>query len=174
MRSDHIINLIEERPLNNLSASEIERVNAHTSDCAECLLAFEAARASSLLLRERASVTVEPSPFFQTRVLAAIRERGGERNPAPEMFGLRKMWQAARILVTSMAVVVAMLTALTFLTDRAQLQPDQSDLASGSGADSAEWVIFESNHPANDDLTYSQVLTNLYDQEAKGEDGRQQ
>ncbi|MGH9936579.1 MAG: hypothetical protein ACREAM_10060, partial [Blastocatellia bacterium] len=107
-------------------------------------------------------------------VLAAIRERGRERNPAPEMFGLRKMWQAARILVTSMAVVVAMLTALTFLTDREQPQPSQSDLASGSGADSAEWVIFESNNPANDDLTYSQVLTNLYDQEAKGEDGRQQ
>lgn len=162
MRNDHIINLIEERPLSNLSATEIEWINAHTANCAECLLAFEAARASSRLLQERASVTVEPSPFFQTRVLAAIRER----NSASEMFGFQKMWQTARVLIASMAVVVVMLTALTFLANREQAPTSNGDVALSA--------VLGDDTLANDDMTDSQVFTNLYDQEAEGADGRQQ
>src|SRR5262245_43947495 len=185
MRDDHIINLIEERPLGNLSPTEIERVNVHTADCAECLRAFEAAQVSSRLLRERASITVEPSPFFQTRVLAAIRKEGRERDrkggrerdteisSAPELFGFQKVWQAARVLLTSMAAVVVVLTALTFLTDRGQ-QVDRPDVSSGSGAGVAALVIFDDANSDNDDMTYSQVLTNLYDQEVEGAYGRQQ
>ncbi len=164
MRNDHIINLIEERPIISLSAAEIERVNAHTAGCAECRLAFEAAMVSSRLLRERAEVAVEPSPFFQTRVMAAIRER----NAAPEAFGILKLWLSARILITSMAAVVVMLTALTLLSG------SNTDMTTGPGAEETELSVFDDDGRINEDLTYGQVLTNLYDQEAEGSDGRQQ
>src|SRR5215475_4973111 len=174
MRDDHIIRLIEERPPSNLSAAEIERINAHTAQCAECLLAFEAAIVSSRLLRERASATVEPSPFFHTRAMAAIRERGREgareRSSAPEPFSFWKMWQAARALIASMAAVVVMLTLLTLLTGRQQAPSGDKYSASSSSVD----LVFEDDSPANDDLTYSQVFTNLYNQEVEGADGNQQ
>lgn len=161
MRNDHIINLLEERPLGGLSATEIERINAHTADCGECLRAFKAARVSSRLLRERSSVSIEPPPFFQTRVLAAIRERGSDP------FGLRRMWQAARALVTSMAAMVVILTAMTFLTDYAQPQTEQA-----INADDAEWAILDGDNLASEDMTYSQTLTNLYGQDTEGAYGR--
>jgi hypothetical protein len=174
MRDDHIIKLIEERSPNNLSAAEIERINSHTARCAECLLAFEAAIVSSRLLRQRASVTVEPPPFFHTRALAAIREsgRGGgrERSSAPEPFGFWKMWQAARALIASMAAAVVTLTLLTLLSGQPQTPSGDHNPVSGSSVD----VVFEDDTPADDDMTYSQVFTNLYNQEAEGADGNQQ
>src|SRR5262245_11812873 len=102
MRDKHIINLIEERPVNDLNAVEIARVNEHTIHCAECRLVLEAAIISSRLLRGRAAAVIELSPFFQTRVLSAIRDRDLSADP----FGFRKMWQAARVLVASMTAVV--------------------------------------------------------------------
>jgi len=174
MRNDHVIKLIEERPPGDLSATEIERINAHTSQCAECLVAFEAAIVSSRLLRERASATVEPSPFFHTRTLAAIRERsregGRERSSAPELFSFWKMWQAARILIASMATVVVTLTLLTLLSGQPQTPPGDHDQVSSSSVD----VVFEDDGLANGDLTYNQVFTNLYNPEAEGADGNQQ
>jgi anti-sigma factor RsiW len=170
MKDDHIIKLIEEGPLSDLSATEIERVNAHTAQCAECLLEFQAAIVSSRLLKERASATVEPSPFFHTRTLAAIRERGRGRSSAPEPFGFWKMWQAARFLIASMAAVVVMLTLLTLLSGRPQTPSGDNYSVSSSSVD----LVFDDDSPANDDLTYSQVLTNLYNQEAEGADGNQQ
>jgi len=174
MRDDHIIRLIEERPPSNLSAAEIERINAHTAQCAECLLAFEAAIVSSRLLRERASATVEPSPFFHTRAMAAIRERGREgareRSSAPEPFSFWKMWQAARILIASMAAVVVTLTLLTLLTGQPLTPSGGHTQVSSSGAD----AVFEDDNLANEDMTYSQVFTNLYNPEAEGADGNQQ
>src|SRR5262249_13017006 len=170
MKDDHIIKLIEERPLSNLSATEIERINAHTAQCAECLLGFQAAMVSSRLLKERASATVEPSPFFHTRALAAIRERGRERSSAPEPFSFWKMWQAARFLIASMAAVVVTLTLMTLLTGRPQTPSGDHNSASSSSVD----LVFEDDSPAIDELNYGQVFTNLYDQEAEGADGNQQ
>ncbi len=178
MRDNHIINLIEEKPLSSLSQSEIEKVNSHTADCAECRVAYAAARVSFRLLQERASASIEPPPFFQTRVLAAIRERSSsgvsEGNSAPEPYGFRRLWQSARILVTSMAVVVATLTAVTYLTDPAKRQSSLPEVAGGPSIYPTELEILESDFPAVDDLTYSQVLTNLYDTESEGAYGRQQ
>ncbi|HKQ80448.1 MAG TPA: hypothetical protein VJ810_42530 [Blastocatellia bacterium] len=174
MRDDHIIKLIDERPLSDLSATEIEVINAHTAQCAECLLAFEAAVISRRLVRERDSVTIEPSPFFHTRAMATIRERGREgargRSYAPELFSFRKMWQATRILIASMATVVVTLTMLTLLTGQPQTPSGDQYPVSISSFD----AIFEDDSLANDDMTFSQVFSNLYNQEAEGGDGNQQ
>ena len=89
MREKHIVNLLEERPLGSLSVAELEIVKAHTAACSECLRAYEAAQASLLLLQERASAIVEPPPFFQTKVMAAIREQ----NLAPKRLGFLSRWR---------------------------------------------------------------------------------
>ena len=165
MRDKHIINLIEERQVNDLSAVEIAQIDEHTIHCIECRLAFEAAIMSSRMLRGRAGAVIDPSPFFQTRVLSAIRER----DLSPHPFGIRKMWRAARILVVSMTAIVVTLAALALAPDRGRLPSDDLAAAS-SGAD----VVFEDEGPDNDDLTYDQALMNLYDQEAEGANGRKQ
>ena len=165
MRDKHIIDLIGERPVNDLSAAEIARANEHTIHCAECRLAFEAAIMSSRMLRGRAGAVIEPSPFFQTRVLSAIRER----DLSPHPFGFRKIWQTARIPVASMTAIVVMLVALTLAPDR-ERSPSDDLAAASSGAD----VVFEDEGPDNDNMTYDQALINLYDQEAEGANGRKQ
>ena len=169
MRENHIINLLEKRPLGSLTASELDIVKAHTAGCSNCLRAYEAAQASLLMLQERTSVIVEPTAFFQTKVMAAIREQ----NLAPKRFEFLKMWQAARPLVASMGVLIVMLLALTFFTGISRLQTEPSNLVSIND-DSPEWVVVDRDE-ADDEVTSSQALTILYDQElnAGGADGKQ-
>ena len=73
MKESHIVNLLESRSVASLSVAELEMVEVHTAGCSECLVAYRAAQASLSLLQERAAVVVEPPPFFETRVMAAIR-----------------------------------------------------------------------------------------------------
>ena len=156
MKQDHIVDLLERRSLGRLSIAELERVKAHTAACSECLLAYQAAQASLLLLQERASATVEPPPFFQTKVMAAIRER----KLAPTRLRFSNAWQAARPLVASMGAFVVLLLALTFFNS-SEPPAEPSDLALVN--DSApEWVVVEPDD-AGDELTESQALTVLYD-----------
>jgi hypothetical protein len=159
VRENHIIKLLEEKPLGSLTASELDIVKAHTAGCSNCLRAYEAARASLLMLQERTSAIVEPSPFFQTKVMAAIREQ----NLAPKRLEFLKMWQLARPLVSSIGALIVMLLALTFFTDSSQPQTEPSNLASIND-DSPEWVIVDRDE-ADDEVTFSQALTIIYDPE---------
>src|SRR5215213_6077749 len=102
MRDNHLIKMLEERAIDSLSEGEVLAIEAHTLDCSACLRAYEAARISADLLRARASETVEPSPFFKTRVMAAIKEN----RLSPELPALLRMWRAAGALVSMMAVLV--------------------------------------------------------------------
>ena len=154
---DHIINLLEERPLANLGEAELDIVRAHTAECSACLQAYQAAKASLQLLQERRSVTVEPHPFFQTRVMAALREQ----NLAAQPLRLSNLWQAVRPLVASMGAFVGLLLALTFLTDRSPQQTEPSELAFVND-DSPEWAVAVQDYP-DDEMSYSQALTVLYD-----------
>jgi len=153
---DHIINLLEERPLATLSAAELDIIKAHAAECCTCLQAYEAAKASLRLLQERKSV-IEPPPFFQTRVMAAIREQ----NLAAQPLGLLNLWQAVRPLVASLGAFVALLLALTFLTDSSQRQAEPSELAFMND-DSSEWSVAVQDYP-DDEMSYSQALKVLYD-----------
>ena len=155
MKENHIISLLESRSLASLSVAELEMVQAHTAGCSECLLAYQAARASLSLLQERASVVVEPPPFFQTRVMAAIREQ----KLAPKRLGFLNVWQTARPIVASMGAFVAMLLALTFFNS-SEPPSEPSDLASLNGS-APEWVVVDLDD-AGDEMSYSQALTVLY------------
>ena len=145
MRDEHIKRLLDEAPL------------AHAEGCAECGRAFEAAQAASVLLRARAAEAFEPPPFFQTRVLAALRER---RAAEEERWTLGRLWKSAGLLVSSMAATVAALAVFTFVAP--QEQANEQELAAG-GAYSAESLIFDG--AGEEPLTYDQVLTSLYESE---------
>ncbi|PWT89009.1 MAG: hypothetical protein C5B55_12115 [Blastocatellia bacterium] len=160
MKKKHIIELLESVPFQSLAIEQLTAIREHLPSCDECSRAFEAAQVASLVVKERARVVVEPSPFFQSRVLAALRERQAENVPA-----LLKLWRAAGALVSSMAVTTAALAALSFVAPGPTVN-DQQTIALNSY--SAEGVILDQNS-SDDQLSYDQVLNTIYadDDEAK-------
>ena len=150
----HIINLLDEKPLNGLSEAEVAAIRAHIADCAKCERAFEAAGVSAVLLRERAVATHEPSAFFQTRVLAVLREK----RAGNELWNFGRLWRATGALASSMIATVAALAVLTFAL------PAETNLTSVETVSvnrySAEAVIL--NQSAEELQSDSQVLTTLY------------
>jgi len=157
MKEKHIIDMLENSPLASLSESEVETIRVHTDNCEPCRHAYEAAQISTLIIRERAAETVEPSPFFQTRVLAALRERQATVNVP--LFS--RLWKSAGVLVSSMALTTAALAAFSFLAPNTGSQEATATLAPYS----AEAVVF--NQDQIDDLTDEQVLNTIYADEGE-------
>jgi uncharacterized protein YcaQ len=151
MKEEHIIELLEQAPLAALSEVELNTIRAHASVCQSCLKAYEAAQLATLLVKERAAETFEPSPFFQTRVMATWRERQTVGSPL-------RMWKAAKTLVSAMAATVAALAVLTFVVPNAGTEfPPVA--ASGY---SAEEVIMGQESSSAEQMSYEQVLATLY------------
>ncbi len=162
MRDEHVKGILDAAPLAQLGEGELAAVRAHTARCAECLRAYEAARASSLLLKERVAAEVEMPPFFQTRVLAALRERRAtEEAPA-----LSRLWRAAGALVSSMAVTVAALVALTFTVPATSVTPETTETVALSDLSPDEAALLALDDvAAEDEIDYGQVLTTVYEME---------
>lgn len=151
MKDKHITEVLDNAALATLSPSELEEIRAHAQDCKPCGSAFAAAQLTALVMKERAQVVIEPSPFFQTRVMAALREQQ-EVESVPAMW---RLWKSARGLVSSMAVTTAALAALSFMISA----PATATLDQTATALSAESVIFDQG---GDELTYEQVLNAIY------------
>lgn len=154
MKDRHIIEVIDSVALASLSPVELDEVKGHTRDCASCRTAFEAAQLSAVVMRQRAQVKIDPSPFFHTKVMAALREQQAvDRQPA-----LARLWKSASALVSSMAVATILLGAMTFVfPDPATALNEQT-----ASLDAAESVIFDQG---DEQLTYEQVLATIYDGE---------
>jgi len=161
MRDEHIKRLLDEAPLAGLGKAELAAVRAHVATCAECGRAFEAAQVSSLMLKARTQEAFEPSPFFQTRVLAALRER---RAAEEERWTLGRLWKSAGLLVSSMAATTAALAVFTFVAPAEQTTAQE--VASGNSY-TAESVIFDD--AGDEQMTYDQVMTSLYGSEDEAE-----
>lgn len=157
MRDEHIIEILESAPLASLSADEAARVEAHADACPACRRAFEAARVSSQMLRARFDETevIEPPPFFQTRVLAALRERQAS---GAEWWSFARVWSSARALVSSMAAAVALLAALTVFGPASQTTATEQS----SDLFSAEEVVLARDGASEEEMSYGQVLTTIY------------
>lgn len=154
MKDRHIIELIDNVSLASLSKTELDEVRAHARECDSCEAAFEAAQLSALVIKERAHVKVEPSPFFHTKVLAAVREQQAlESVPA-----FLRLWNSARAVVSSMAVATIALAALTFVVP----EPATALQEQTASVDAAESVIFDQG---DDQLSYEQVLAAIYEEE---------
>jgi len=156
MRDEHIISLIENTSLGNLSDNDLTVIRAHANECSNCLRAFEAAQLSLLLLKEHAAVQFEPSPFFHTRVLAALRER----QAVNDNWAFGRLWRAAGALASSMVATVAALAFLTFvIPDRHVATISQASL--NANGYSAEEVILD--QAQSEEVSEGQLLTTIYD-----------
>jgi anti-sigma-K factor RskA len=158
MRNEHITELLDRAPLRSLSETDLARIREHSDQCALCRQAFRAAQVSSLMLRERATAAIEPSPFFKTKVMAAIRER----QAATGAFSFLRFWKAARALVYSMAAVVVLLTGLTISQPGSLMEWQSPEQIAGYSADDSEWALLAAEAAAADEITYDQVLTEIY------------
>lgn len=150
MNDKHITEALDSVALAALSPSELDEIRAHARSCEPCSDAFAAAQLSALVIKERAQAVIEPSPFFQTRVMAALREQqAAESVPA-----LWRLWKSARGLVSSMALTTAALAALSFM-----VSTPATSVTDQTVALTAESVILGQDA---DDLTYEQVMNTIY------------
>ena len=159
MKVEHIIEILDSTSLKNLSAEQLKIVQIHIRDCMSCESAYQAAKVSSRLIKERAHTNVEPSPFFQTRVMAAWRERQAIENTPV----LSRLWKSAGALVSSMAVTTAALAAFSFVIP-APISTSADETAS---AYSAESVLL--GQTSDDQMSYDQVLSTIY---VDGDEGK--
>ena len=152
MNDKHVTELLDNAALESLSPAELGDIRSHARECKPCGDAFAAAQVSAVVMKERAQVVIEPSPFFQTRVMAAWREQqAAESVPA-----WLRLWKSSRALVSSMALSTAALAVLSFVISApATTALDQTV----SSALSAESVILDQEA---DELTYEQVLAAIY------------
>jgi hypothetical protein len=150
MKEKHITEVLDNASITSLSEIELHEIRVHTKECVSCRDAFEAAQLSAVILRSRAQVTIEPSPFFQTRVMAAWREQQAVES-VPAMW---RLWKSAKVLVSSMAATTAALAALSFVLPATSATVDQP-----VSAFSAESVIMS---PGSDELSYEQVMSTIY------------
>src|ERR1044072_4269014 len=118
MRGEKIKRVLDEEAPAGPGEAEVAGGRGHAETCEECGRAFEAARASSRMLKARVEETFEPSPFFQTRVLAALRER---RAAAEERWAFAWLWKSAGLLVSSLAATTAALAVFTFVAPSEQV-----------------------------------------------------
>ena len=152
MNDNHITEVLDNAALASLSPSELDEIRAHARDCEPCGNAFAAAQLSALVIQKRAQAVIEPSPFFQTRVMAALREQqAAESVPA-----WWRLWNSARGLVSSMALTTAALAVFSFLTSAPATPPPDQTVS----ALSAESVILGQEA---DELTYEQVMSAIYE-----------
>jgi anti-sigma factor RsiW len=161
MRDDHIIDLLDGAPHAGLSEDERSRVEAHVVACPACMRAYEATRFASDLLEARAREVIEPSPFFETRVMAALRER----QAASEGNVLARMWREAGALVSAMAMIVLLLAGVAYFTYSRNTQTVSPELAAGEALYSPEWDLLEQADSARGDMSDDQVLALIYDAE---------
>lgn len=157
MQDKHIINLIENTSFGSISESDLETIRAHAAECNSCHSAFTAARLAFVMLQERATETVEPSPFFQTRVMAHLRER-----QAANTWSWSRIWRATGALASSMVATVAALAVLTFVIPESSTTAEFLEGASARNAYSAEEVILNPGDSL-DEISDGFVLTTLYD-----------
>ncbi|MEK6336014.1 MAG: hypothetical protein AABM67_13880 [Acidobacteriota bacterium] len=152
MKDKHIIEILESGPFSSLTENDLRAISAHTESCAACARAYEAARISSLLVKARAGETMEPSPFFQTRVLAALREQQAN-NKVPAFW---RLWKTAGALVASMAMTTAALAVLSFVA------PGVTEPAATVALTppSAEELVFDQS--TSEEMTDEQVLNAIY------------
>jgi len=154
MKDEHIISLIENASLASLSENDLKAIYAHAKDCSTCFQALQAAQVSQLLLKERAALEFEPSPFFHTRVLAALRER----QAVNDSWAFGRLWRTAGALASSMVATVAALAFLTFAIPDTQVV---SQVGSVGSSYSAEEVILDQASPT-EEVSEGQLLTTIY------------
>jgi anti-sigma factor RsiW len=155
MNTEHIINILEAGSLDRLSPGDREAIEQHVEDCAACARAYQAARLAAELLHSRMTDVLEPSPFFKTRVMAAVRAQKAESS-----FSFANLWRTGRAMLASIVMVVAILLGVNFYVGGFGSQTGSEDPLASDNIYSTEWVLLE-NGASN--VTDSEALTTLYE-----------
>ena len=158
MQDNHIVKMLEKKPFSALSQDEFVVIKAHIAECPGCLHTYESAKVTEILIRARTAELATPSPFFKTRVMAAIRER----QLSPELPAIVRMWRAAGALVSTLAMLVAILIGVTFYNHGPDQQPE---INVSENIYSLEYVEFGQPDFADYGVAYDQVLGTIYDSE---------
>ncbi len=154
MNDKHILEILDRQRFSELSENELRSIEIHSAECADCRQAFEAARISAVLLNVRAEIPAAlPSPFFEAKILNAIREKQNVRKPIAAFW---RWWQASYPLVCSMLFIVLTLGALTFFAPNSKSE----EAVSTYNLYSADAVILNQKPPRN--LTTEQALEVIY------------
>jgi len=154
MKEKHITEILDKAPIAMLSESELNEIRAHTLECMSCRDAFEAARLSAVIIKSRVEATIEPSPFFQTRVMAALREQQAVES-VPAML---RLWRSAKVLVSTMAVTTAALAVFSFI------QPAQTTPVAETASAFSEYSVIM-DRDVDEQMSYEQVLSTIYEDE---------
>jgi predicted anti-sigma-YlaC factor YlaD len=150
MKDEHILNLLD----NNLNEAESASVKAHAAQCESCHDALQAAKISSAMFRT--AQNFEPSPYFQAKVLNAIREKKSLRKPIAAFW---RWWQASAALVGAMVMIVVSLIALTIFAPATSA--NDAALGANDNPYSAEAILF--NQKPRSNLTTEQTLEIIYE-----------
>lgn len=160
MRNKHITKILDSKRFSELDKSELALISSHTAECPICERAFQAAQISAVLLKVRQESEVfTPSPFFQTKVMNALRERF-EKTRQP-VFAFRRWWQASYGLVFSMCLIVFTLVGLTVFAPSSNINDVQAEM-SNYNLYSTENIIL--NQKNLRDLTPEQTLEVIYNE----------
>jgi len=151
MKDKHITSILDDRPLAAMSASDLEAIRAHVLECGTCNEAYQAAQLSQLLVKDRAAAEIEPSPFFQTRVMAAWREQ--QASGAFPVFS--RWWKSAGALVSSLALTTAALAVFSFTI------PESATESAEETSAAAESIVLEGVE-TEENLTEEQMLSAMY------------
>ncbi len=158
MKSRHITKIIDQNGFANLCAEDLTIITAHIADCRTCRRAFKSAQIYSVLLRTQSiDKGPLPSPFFQTRVLSALREK---QNSIKATGAFRRWWQASALMVGLMLMIVAGLATVTLLAPFSSADEAQAGI-SNFNLYSTDAVVF--NQKLASDLTTEQVFQILDD-----------
>lgn len=159
MPDSHIVRTLEEKPFDSLNGGDIARIESHIALCSECKSAYDASRVAASLIQARAAQTVNVGPFFNVRVMAAIRAS----RLSPEEAPLVRMWRAAGALVSGIAVLLAILVGMTvFKSPDSQVE---FTIAASQNLYSPEYVVLERGDPDDEELETDQVVSTIYDLE---------
>ncbi len=154
MRVVHVTEIIDRKGLEALADAEREMIEVHAAECADCADALFAARFARGMLRSHSeNVNAAPPAFFETRVLAAIREKNAEKAP---FWSFRRWWQASYGMVSAMVLIAAVLGMLTLF---APASSDQADMSNYSIYSTEADIL---NQRSARDLSREQLLEVIY------------
>lgn len=159
MKDNHITHILDDKPLADFSELELATIRSHVAMCSPCRNAFQAAEISALLMKEHADEagrnSLNANPFFQTRVLAAWRER------SEGVSAFSRLWKATSALVATMTATTAALAVLTFVVPSTEPLNEPTALAQYS----AEAVMLDQG---DNEISDEQVLSAIYADEDEG------
>jgi anti-sigma factor RsiW len=156
MQDKHITELFVDRSPSHLSVTQIAAIESHVAACSDCARAYAAAKVAQALIQARADSTIEVGPFFATRLKATLRER----SLSPQEPALLRMWKAARVLVSTMAALLAILIGLTLFGSDSKKQ--WTTVAASEDLFSPESVVLLQRSPDEDELANDEVISTIY------------